>query len=164
MDLALVTGHRPDVLSNHAAEGWALTYARTMSSDRPLTHRRGRHLVLHRDLRSERDSHLSAEQIRSVGGRAAAAIARSRLEETATLGYWIRLMDVLDQTVVPAVKFHPNECGLRLDELEEILAGLLASRRVAGMNLSIFDPELDPDRRLATLLVDLLVRVLRAPR
>ncbi|MBK8229203.1 MAG: arginase family protein [Candidatus Eisenbacteria bacterium] len=163
LDLALVTGHGPDVLSNREGLG---PYIREDDVVQIGLSRTAEDATWYSTETFDQSEILTCpqEQIRSVGGRAAAAIARSRLEETATLGYWIHLdVDVLDQTVMPAVD-SPNECGLRLDELEEILAGLLASRRVAGMNLSIFDPELDPDRRLATLLVDLLVRVLRAPR
>ncbi|HEY4137598.1 MAG TPA: arginase family protein, partial [Casimicrobiaceae bacterium] len=46
--------------------------------------------------------------------------------------------------------------GLTFEELEDIVALALASPRVVGMELDIYDPDLDPDGRLAETLVALL--------
>ena len=62
---------------------------------------------------------------------------------------------MLDQTVMPAVD-SPGSPGIDPEELKTILARLVADPRCAGMNFTIFDPELDPDGRLAKWLVDFL--------
>lgn len=70
--------------------------------------------------------------------------------------YWIHLdVDVLDQDVMPAVD-SPGSPGIAPSDLELILAGLLEDRRVAGMTVTIYDPELDPERSAARLIVSLL--------
>ncbi|TGR76728.1 arginase family protein, partial [Mesorhizobium sp. M2D.F.Ca.ET.223.01.1.1] len=93
---------------------------------------------------------------------AAGALERTR----ATLGradcpYWLHLdVDVLDQTMMPAVD-SPGSPGIDLDDLIAILSSLAADRRCIGMDMTIFDPDLDPTGELALLLVSLLERVVR---
>lgn len=69
-------------------------------------------------------------------------------------------VDVLDRALMPAVD-SPGTPGLDFDQLATLLAELLAGRRCLGLDLTIFDPDLDPDRALAHRLVDLLGRVLK---
>ncbi len=58
---------------------------------------------------------------------------------------WLHVdLDVLDQTVMPAVD-SPGSPGLDYAALGALLSGLLRSRRVMGMNVTIYDPDLDPD-------------------
>lgn len=89
------------------------------------------------------------------------------LEKTrATLGptpFWLHFdIDALDQTVMPAVD-SPGSPGIDPGDLAEILGKLAADPRCAGMDVTIFDPDLDPDGRLAAFLVGFLDKVL-APR
>ncbi|WP_129791787.1 arginase family protein [Sphingosinicella sp. CPCC 101087] len=66
---------------------------------------------------------------------------------------WLHLdLDVLDARVMPAVD-SPGSPGLDFHQLATLLAGLLASKRVIGMNVGIYDPDLDPDRRHARAIV-----------
>ena len=69
-------------------------------------------------------------------------------------------VDVLDQAIMPAVD-SPGSPGIDPDELRIILARLIADRRCAGMTVTIFDPDLDPDGSLAAWLVAFLRRGLR---
>lgn len=70
--------------------------------------------------------------------------------------FWLHFdIDVLDQTVMPAVD-SPGSPGIEPDELRRILARLAGNPRCAGMNVTIFDPDLDPDGKLAKWLVDFL--------
>ena len=68
-------------------------------------------------------------------------------------------IDVLDSTIMPAVD-SPQPDGLRYDELTALLKALIASGLVTCMEVTIFDPDLDPDghlaRELATVLADSL--------
>jgi len=66
---------------------------------------------------------------------------------------------VLDPKFMPAVD-SPDPGGLSVAELEEILSIALASPRVAGMELDIYDPDLDTDGHLAERLITMLERAL----
>lgn len=101
---------------------------------------------------------LGIDAVRDRGAHEVSRDARRRLEAGATDGFWIHLdADVLDASVMPAVD-SPNPRGMRFDELETILTGLLASPRAVGMELTIFDPDLDPDGRRARQLADVIER------
>jgi arginase len=63
---------------------------------------------------------------------------------------------VLDDEVMPAVD-SPQPGGLSRNELIEMLRVLLASRLAAGMEVTIFDPDLDPDGTVASAFADNLV-------
>jgi arginase len=63
--------------------------------------------------------------------------------------------DVLDPSVMPAVDT-PEPGGLRLEELEVLLRALLATGRAAGVQVCIYDPDLDSDRRYARSLCGVL--------
>ncbi|WP_372352526.1 arginase family protein [Streptomyces sp. KL116D] len=72
-------------------------------------------------------------------------------------GFWVHLdADVLDPAVMPAVD-SPDPDGLLPDELLALLRPLLASPRCVGMNVTIYDPDLDPDGTAGALLTDLIV-------
>jgi arginase len=72
-------------------------------------------------------------------------------------------VDVLDQTIMPAVD-SPGSPGIDPDELRIILSRLITDRRCAGMTVTIFDPDLDPDGSLAFWLVAFLASVLAAAK
>jgi len=95
---------------------------------------------------------------RGVTGVASAALERLGAIEG---GFWIHVdTDVLDPRDVPAVD-SPVPQGLRLAELEELLAPLVSHPRALGMELTIYDPALDPQRTSAAALATMLERVLR---
>ncbi|GLS32255.1 arginase [Mesorhizobium albiziae] len=74
--------------------------------------------------------------------------------------FWLHFdVDALDQAVMPAVD-SPGSPGIDPEGLAEILGALVADRRCAGMNMTIFDPDLDPNGKLAAFLVEFLVKVL----
>lgn len=77
--------------------------------------------------------------------------------------HWVHFdVDALDQTVMPAVD-SPGSPGIDPDDLVDILTALVANPRCTGMDMTIFDPDLDPTGELAALLVSLLGRIY-APR
>jgi arginase len=76
--------------------------------------------------------------------------------------FWIHLdVDVLDESVMPAVD-SPGSPGLAPQKLIDTIASLAASARCLGMTVTVFDPDLDPDGRLARLLVEMLHKALTA--
>jgi arginase len=118
----------------------------------------------HRDeLRRLSITCLSEGELRAAGLGAAARRALDRLEAADLDGFWIHLdCDVLDSGFMPAVD-SPDPGGLAHAELVELLAPLAASPRCRGMEVVVFDPDLDPDGRLAGELTDTVVAAL-APR
>jgi len=98
----------------------------------------------------------------AVRERGLDAAARAALERLSRLGggFWIHVdADVLDPVDLSAVD-SPAPGGLRLDELRDLLRPLVHHPRARGMELTIYDPELDPGHvgaaRLATLLEGVL--------
>ena len=91
-----------------------------------------------------------------AAGRAVAILARRGVE-----GFWVHVdTDVLDPEVMPAVGT-PEPGGLSHPELVALLGTLAASELAVGMQLTIFDPDLDPDGRLAAELTGTVVAGLR---
>ncbi|HYU15722.1 MAG TPA: arginase family protein, partial [Candidatus Acidoferrum sp.] len=159
LDLALVTGNGPDELSN-------------LHGLRPYVDER--HVVLFGMYRDPGDDEALArevgagngdasaggafriERIRAIGARAAAEEALRFLEAQPLEGFWIHVdADVLDRAVDPE---SPGGDRLEFDELTEALRVFVASERAAGMELTIDDPELDPDGVHGDRLVDSIVR------
>jgi arginase len=62
---------------------------------------------------------------------------------------------------MPAVD-SPIPGGLDLDQAAELLARLLRHPHALGLQVTIYDPNLDPHRSAAARLADLLVRALGA--
>jgi arginase len=86
--------------------------------------------------------------------------ALGRLERPELDGFWIHVdVDVLDAAIMPAVDT-PEPNGLSWDEFETIVGRLARSDGAVGLELTIFDPDLDPDGRLADRLADAVVHAL----
>ncbi len=94
------------------------------------------------------------------GGAATAAAALARLGRAEVAGFWIHVdADVLDPLVMPAVD-SPEPGGPGIDELVALVAPLVDHPRALGMEVTIYDPRLDPDRSSAVRLVELLDKLL----
>jgi len=74
--------------------------------------------------------------------------------------FWLHLdLDVLDQEALPAVDYRmPN--GLDWPEVRELVRPLAQSPAVMGMDVTIYNPTLDPDGCHAKQIVKLLADVL----
>jgi arginase len=157
MELALVTGRGPDLVTN-------------LEGQRPL---RDEDVVVFGFRDAE---HAAAEgsrplaptihaidlpSVRDRGAERAARDALAHLERTGgPAGFWIHLdVDVLDDAIMPAVDYHLPE-GLTWEELIAVLRTAVASDHATGLDLTIFNPTLDPDGRVARSLVDVLVAAL----
>ncbi|OEJ34451.1 arginase family protein [Streptomyces subrutilus] len=100
-------------------------------------------------------------EIRERGAGPAARTALDGLRPPAAAGFWVHLdADVLDPSVMPAVD-SPDPGGLLPDELAELLGVLVNSPRCVGVNVTIYDPDLDPDGRAGALLADLVAGAFR---
>ncbi|MEU4744466.1 arginase family protein [Actinosynnema sp. NPDC023658] len=97
------------------------------------------------------------------GIRAAGATATGErvVEQLVGLdGYFVHLdADVLDPSVMPAADA-PDPGGLDFAELTALLGPLIAGPACVGMELTIYDPDLDPSGTIAAALADTLVTAL----
>jgi arginase len=81
--------------------------------------------------------------LRAEGAARSAQWAREQLVDCA--GFWVHVdVDVLDPAVMPAVDA-PSPGGIAFPELELLLAGLVESPHCLGVELTVFDPDYDPD-------------------
>lgn len=97
--------------------------------------------------------------LRAEGAARTAQWAHDQLTHCA--GYWLHVdVDVLDPAVMPAVDA-PDPGGIAFAELENLLAGLVATPHCLGVELTVFDPDYDPDGSYAAEIVNALVGGLR---
>jgi arginase len=97
------------------------------------------------------------------GPAAVAAAALDRLTEAGVDRIWIHLdADFLNPAVMPAVD-SPIPGGPDIDDALELIAPLVRHPRAAGLDLTIYDPTLDPAHVAGRRLVDLLARAVRDP-
>jgi arginase len=142
MDLALATG-RGELLLTH----WP-------GIGRPLV--QDRHVVQIGDRTGQALPPgllvLGIDELLATGVDAAALRAVDHLPST--LPIWLHVdLDVLDASVLPAVDT-PGTPGLGFEELTRLLSRLRRSGRVAGADITIYDPQLDPDAAYPAPIVD----------
>lgn len=90
----------------------------------------------------------------------AAAASLARVVAPELRGFWIHVdCDVFNPTVMGAVD-SPEPGGPTTDEIVALLAPLVQHPRALGMELTIYDPGLDPDRSCASRLVTMLETLL----
>lgn len=156
MDLALVSGRGPDAVVDlegqkpYVRDEDIVVFAHR---DAALAHKYGS-----QDVRTTRMTVSDLTEVRRSGAKTAAARAVGHLAAAASRGFWIHLdVDVLDDAVMPAVDYRMTD-GLDFDELADVLKAAVASGRAVGINITIFNPNLDPNRSVARNLVDCLAR------
>ena len=158
MDLAIVSGRGPNVLTN--IEGL-----------KPLVQDNDIIVFGYRDAEQSagygsqdvRDTNMHVfdlTNVRKFGTiTAAASHAVDILTNNELEGFWIHLdADVLDDLIMPAVDYRLGGGGLSFTELSELLKALLSSGRAVGMNITIFNPRLDLDGSIARGFVSSLVQ------
>jgi len=97
------------------------------------------------------DATFSARGLPHVATEALGRLVSPRLR-----GFWIHLdADVLNPVDMPAVD-SPEPGGPTIDEIVGLLAPLVRHPRSLGLEVTIYDPALDPDRACAARLVTLL--------
>ncbi len=93
--------------------------------------------------------------LRAEGAARSAQWARDQLVDCA--GYWVHVdVDVLDPAVMPAVDA-PDPGGIAFPELELLLTGLVESPHCLGVEITVFDPDYDPDGRYASEITSAVV-------
>src|SRR5215218_3643299 len=93
--------------------------------------------------------------LRVEGAARSAQWARDQLVDCA--GYWVHIdVDVLDPAVLPAVDA-PSPGGIAFPELELLLAGLVDTPHCLGVEITVFDPDYDPDGGFAEEITSAVV-------
>jgi arginase len=157
MDLAFVTGFGPKSLTHfdgHAPliqPGDAVAFGFRDAKDQAEYGSQ----PLPADLRA-----FDLPSIRSMGIRTAAQAAVDHLSRPDLDGFWIHVdADCLDDAVMPAVDFRlPG--GLSRDDLHTVVTTAIGSGRAVGIEVTIYNPALDPERRAGKLLADVLAGAL----
>jgi arginase len=144
MDLAFATGRGPDVVTNIegrrplvrdedvVAFGWRDAEEQAEYGSQPLPP----------TVRS-----LDLPRVRTHGIEATAreAVAHLTRDDGPDGGFWIHVdADVLDDAIMPAVDYRlPG--GLSWEELTTAIRTAVASERAVGLEVTIYNPTLDPD-------------------
>lgn len=156
MDLALATGHGPPPVGD--VEGRS-----------PLVQTEDAIIIGFRDAEEQArdgcqplpDSLLALDlaAVRATGAAVAAERALAHLTRPeAPSRFWVHVdADVLDDAVMPAVDYR-QPGGLFPDELATLLAAAMASGRVAGVEVTIYNPALDPAGSAGAALTSVLAR------
>jgi arginase len=149
-----------------------------LTGDGPLVRDKDVVLIGRRDAAEPWYGHaaLAASPILDIPGtelsaRGAAEVAAAALKRLTShgsseepRGFWIHVdADVINPTVMAAVD-SPEPGGPTCKELADLLRPLVSHPRALGLELTIYDPGLDPDRSCATRLVSLMENALCGTR
>ncbi|MDQ5876881.1 MAG: arginase family protein [Thermoproteota archaeon] len=159
MDLAIVSGRGPNVLTN-------------IDGLKPLVRDPDIVVFGYRDAEQAasygsqdvRDTNMHVFDLPSVRKfdtiAAAASQAVDILANNELLdGFWIHLdVDILDDSIMPAVDYRLGCGGLSFSELSELLRILVGSDRAVGMDITIFNPLLDFDGLITRRFVSSLIQ------
>ena len=158
MDLAMVTGYGPNILTN--IDGLK-PYVRTRNvihigqRDAEEARRYGS-----RDIKDTLIKCFDLEIIRTNGINGVMTKVLTLINRANINGYWIHFdTDVLSDDENPAVDYRlPG--GLSFKEVEYILHALLKTNRIAGMSVTIFNPTLDTSGTVAKKITNCLSNAL----
>lgn len=159
MDLAIVSGRGPDILTN-------------IDGLKPLVRDDDIVVFGYRDAEQAssygsqdvRDTNMQVFDLKSVRKfdtvSAAASQALDILANNEIDGFWIHLdADVLEDLIMPAVDYRlADGGGLSFSELSDLLKTLIGSGRAVGMDITIFNPRLDLDGSITRKFVSSLVQ------
>ena len=157
MDLALVTGHGPQALAN--IDGLA-PYFRPEDC---VAYGTRDHLYSSDFIETPYPSTLMRIDVKEAHALGPAGVdqALSRVTHSRLEGFWIHFdVDVLADEIMPAVDYRMED-GLSYAELKHLLGAAFASGKVKGMTLTIYNPNLDPQRMIARSLVAALLDILK---
>jgi arginase len=100
-------------------------------------------------------------QLRHEGIKPAIARVGKLFRDHHVQGFWIHLdADVLDDQLMPAVDSRHLD-GMSWKELEMVLHGLLSLGLATGMEVTIYDPDLDPSGEMGRRFADTIAKSFR---
>lgn len=160
MDLAFVTGHGPTSLVNFGRytplfrEADAIAFGYRDLQDRASYTSRA---IFETQVRR-----MDLDEVRRRGIADAAQVALDAVGGDDVEGVFVHFdVDVLDSEIMSAVDT-PEPGGFSPSEAVDALRTWCTDARVIGMEVTIYDPDRDRDRRCGTLLIDMLSAAFRA--
>lgn len=154
MDLALVTGRGPELLTNINESGPYVHEEHVIHLGQRDLEETIRYNA--KDIRKTKITFIDASFIRVNGIGAAIGLIQERLPPMSMEGYWIHFdTDVLDDASNPAVDYRlPG--GLSVEECQLLLTNLISNYKIVGMTVTIYNPSLDPHGNVARTLINIL--------
>ena len=156
MDLAIVSGRGPDILTN--IEGLKPL---VLDQDVVVFGYRDREQAASygsQDVYETKMHVFDLQKVHTLGITHAASLAIEKLMKDDLAGFWIHLdVDVLDDAIMPAVDYRLDGGGLSFSDLSELLKIILGSGCAVGMNITIFNPLLDVDGSITRRFVSSIV-------
>jgi arginase len=155
MDLAIVSGRGPNILTN-------INGLKPLVKDEDIVvfgYRDAEQAANYgsQDVISTNMQVYDLSHVKELGVKNASSLAIKKLLENEVEGFWIHLdADVLDDSIMPAVDYR-LEGGLSFSELSDLLRTINSSGRAVGMSITIFNPSLDLDRSIASKFVSSIV-------
>ena len=157
MELAFATGHGPGLLTN-------------LENRRPLVRSEDVVAFAFRDWEDQAEYGsqplppdllaIDLKEVRRTGIEASSERAVAHVTRDELDGFFIHLdADCLDDAVMPAVDYR-NPDGLSWEELRTVLRRALGSGRAMGIEVAIYNPNLDPEGLAGRGLVDVLAESL----
>lgn len=160
MDLAIVTGRGPDIVTN-------LEGRRPLVREQDVVHLARRDAEEAEEAGSQRieDSDINVVDLATLRRQGAAQTATEAVDWLARPdldGFWVHLdCDAIDDDIMPAVDYRlPG--GLTWPELETVIRSAVRSPGFAGLEVTILNPRLDPDGSITAALVTHLTNALLA--
>ena len=157
MDLAIVSGRGPDILT--AIEGLKLL---VLDQDVVVFgYRDGEQAASYgsQDVYETNMHVFDLKKVHTLGIAHAASLAIEKLMNNNLAGFWIHLdADVLDDAIMPALDYRLDGGGLSFSDLSELLKVILGSGNAVGMDITIFNPGLDLDGSITRRFVSSLVQ------
>ena len=158
MDLAIVSGRGPDILTD--IEG-----LKPLILDQDIVvfgYRDGDQAASYgsQDVYETNMHVFDLEKVHTLGITHAASLAIEKLMNDDLAGFWIHLdVDVLDDEIMPAVDYRLDG-GLSFSDLNELLKIILGSKCAVGMDITILNPLLDVDGSITHRFVSSIVACL----
>jgi arginase len=155
MELAIVSGRGPDILTN-------IDNLRPLVRDTDVVvfgYRDSKQAAIDRS-QNVKDTEMHVFDlltVKELNIHSATSMAIERLLSNPLDGFWIHLdVDVLEDSIMPAVDYRQSD-GIGFSDLSQLLRILLAYKNVVGMTITIFNPRLDFGGSIARKLVSSIV-------
>lgn len=156
MDLAIVSGHGPDILSN-------LDHLKPLVKEQDIVvfgYRDSSQSTQYGCQDIKKTTMINAVElvdVKKLGLKNTASLGIQTLLKNELSGFWIHLdADVLDDSIMPAVDYRLPD-GITFPELSNLLKLLLLSKKAVGISVTIFNPTLDKDGSITRNFVSSIV-------
>lgn len=156
MDLAIVSGYGPEILSN-------LDHLKPLVKEQDIVvfgYRDSAQSAQYGCQDIKKTTMINAVElvdVEKLGLKNTASLGIQTLLKNELSGFWIHLdADVLDDSIMPAVDYRLPD-GITFPELSNLLKLLLLSKKAVGISVTIFNPTLDKDGSITRNFVSSIV-------